>query len=532
MRNGPAKPGRFDSAALWNCAAKAPHTPRYKDSSGIRPSTFKSAGTREAAWPKQLSRPETRVRPGCEGGSVGDSKDLQENRNLMTASGVTIVRKGVLAAAVLAAGLSAVPAFAQDPIGQVLQQSGGSEWSDGFDAASVSADDVRTSIPTMSPQIIGALQTAITQYSDIVARGGWPMVPSDKALRIGMSDPAVAVLRQRLAIAGDLPHAAANNSTAFDSYVDAAVRRFQARHGIQPDGVVGDSTFSALNVSAQVRLTQLATNLTRLKVLTSKPLPKRFVMVNIPAASVEAVQDGVVVQRHTAIVGKVSRPSPIVNSKITEINFHPYWTVPASIIRKDLIPLMQKDPTYLTTWRIRIYDQKGNEIPPEQIDWNSDQATKGYMFRQDPGDENSLGIVKINFPSPDGVYMHDTPHKGLFNDDYRFDSSGCVRIQNIRELIAWILEDTPGQTPDVVDYQLRNPERLDVRVANPVPVHWAYITAWSTTDGIVNFRNDIYNLDGLDQLTADASAGSGEVVTPSLNGDVPLLPAAAPTAVR
>jgi murein L,D-transpeptidase YcbB/YkuD len=443
----------------------------------------------------------------------------------MAARKTRIVRTGILATALLAAGLVAVPAFAQDPIGEVLQQSGGSEWSDGFDTASVSAADVRTSIPTMSPQIIGALQAAIAEYSAIVARGGWPIVPSDKTLRIGMSDPAVVVLRQRLAIAGDLPSAAANNSPAFDSYVDAAARRFQARHGIQPDGAIGDSSFAALNVSAQMRLTQLATNLTRLKGLTAKPLPQRFVMVNIPAASLEAVENGIVVQRHTAVVGKVDRPSPIVNSKITEINFHPHWTVPASIIRKDLIPLMQKDPTYLATWKIRIYDPKGSEIQPEQIDWQSDQATKGYMFRQDPGDENSLGIVKINFPSPDGVYMHDTPHKGLFNDDYRFDSSGCVRIQNIRELITWILQDTPGQAPDVVESELRNPERLDVKVTNPVPLHWTYITAWSTTDGIVNFRSDIYNLDGLDQLAADASGVPGGA---DATGSVPVVPVAAP----
>ncbi len=482
--------------------------------------------------PLQLSLADDHVTPKEEGGSVGDSKHLHESRNLMAARNLPILRAGQIAAVLLAAGLTTLPAFAQDPIGAVLQQSGGSEWSDGFDAASVSAADVRTSIPTMSPQITGALQAAIAEYSDIVSRGGWPVVPSDKTLRIGMSDPAVAVLRQRLAIAGDLPGAAANNSPAFDSYVDAAVKRFQARHGIQPDGAVGDSSFAALNVSAQVRLTQLATNLTRLKVLTAKPLPQRYVMVNIPAASVEAVENGVVVQRHTAVVGKVDRPSPIVNSRITEINFHPYWTVPASIIKKDLIPQMQKDPTYLATWKIRVYDPKGSEIQPDQIDWQTDQATKGYSFRQDPGDENSLGIVKINFPSPDGVYMHDTPHKGLFNDDYRFDSSGCVRIQNIRELITWILQDTPGQTPDAVETELRNPERLDVKVANPVPLNWTYITAWSTTDGIVNFRNDIYNLDGLDQLTADA-AGTPDAtaVSPGTTAAaVPLLPAAAPAA--
>jgi murein L,D-transpeptidase YcbB/YkuD len=407
------------------------------------------------------------------------------------------------AAAAILAGTVAAPALAKDPISEALDF-GSSEWSDGFDAASVGANDVRTTTPTLSPQIVGALQQAIGRYSDIVQRGGWPMVPSDKTLKLGMSDPAVAVLRQRLTIAGDLPQAGQTNSTAFDTYVDAAVRRFQARHGIQPDGAVGDSTFAALNIPAQVRLTQLATNLTRLKVLTSKPLPPRFVMVNIPAASVEAVENGQVVQRHTAVVGKVDRPSPIVNSRITEINFHPYWTVPASIIKKDLIPLMQKDPTYLATWKIRVFDKKGQEVQPEAINWQTDEATN-YMFKQDPGDENSLGVVKINFPSPDGVYMHDTPHKGLFNQDYRFDSSGCVRIQNIREMIFWLLQETPGQSPDVIESELKTPQRLDVKLANPVPLHWTYITAWATEDGIVNFRNDIYNLDGLDQLSADAT---------------------------
>jgi murein L,D-transpeptidase YcbB/YkuD len=404
-------------------------------------------------------------------------------------------------ASVAALGVSS--AWAQDPIMEVLQ-GGGAEWSDGFDAASVSAADVITSIPTMSPQIVGSLQAAIGQYSEILARGSWPVVPATQRLRIGMRDPSVAVLRQRLAISGDLPPAAVNNSDAFDSYVEAAVRRFQARHGVQPDGIVGESTFAALNIPAHVRLTQLSTNLTRLKGITDRPLPDRFVMVNIPAAAVEAVENGVVISRHTAVVGKVERPSPIVHSKISEINFHPFWTVPASIIRKDLIPLMQKDPQYLTNYNIRIYDQRGNELQPAQVNWTTDEATN-YMFRQDPGDNNSLGRVKINFPSPDGVYMHDTPNKSLFNEDYRFDSSGCVRIQNIRELIFWILRDTPGQTPDVIEAQLRTPQRLDVKVANPVPLHWTYITAWATEDGIVNFRNDIYDLDGLDQLTAAAA---------------------------
>ncbi len=406
------------------------------------------------------------------------------------------------AVALCGSAVWSAPAMAQDPISQAIQ-SGGAEWSDGFDAASVGAADVRTSTPILSPQIVQSLQNAIGRYADIVARGGWPMVPAAKVLRIGVRDPAVTQLRQRLTISGDMP-AASGFSDVFDSYVDAAVKRFQARHGIQADGIVGESTYDALNVPATARLTQLSTNLTRLKVLTAKLPQGRYVMVNIPAASVEAVENGAVVSRHTAVVGKVDRPSPIVNSKITEINFHPFWTVPASIIRKDLIPIMQKDPDYLTRYRIRIYDPKGNELSPTQIDWNTDQAVN-YMFRQDPYDENSLGLVKINFPSPEGVYMHDTPHKSLFNEDYRFDSSGCVRVQNIRELIVWLLRDTPGWTRERIDAEFRNNDRLDVRLPTPVPLFWTYITAWATEDGIVNFRNDIYSLDGIETAASQVA---------------------------
>lgn len=403
-------------------------------------------------------------------------------------------RIAILSVAIPAA-FAAATAWAQDPIQQVLQ-SRQSEWSDGFDAVASSAPQIRGDIPTLSADIVGAAEHAIMQYSDIVARGGWPMVPPEQKLKIGARGPAVAALRQRLIISGDLDYSL-GVTEAFDSYVKAAVERFQARHGIPVDGVVGDSTFAALNVPAAVRLNQLSTNLTRLKMSTQK-LPERFIMVNIPAAQVEAVENGMVASRHTAIVGKVDRPSPIVNSKVTEINFNPFWTVPASIIRKDLIPLMQKDPDYLTNYKIRVYDQRGTELSPASINWYSDEATK-YMFRQDPGDFNSMGNVKINFPSPEGVYMHDTPGKLLFNNEFRFESSGCVRIQGIRELIKWVLRDTPEWDPSTIDQMFVNGQRVDARVAKPVPLYWVYVTAWANVDGVVHFRNDIYGLDGLDQ---------------------------------
>jgi murein L,D-transpeptidase YcbB/YkuD len=396
---------------------------------------------------------------------------------------------------VLPAMLGVSAAYAEDPIQQVLQYRQ-SEWSDGFDAVASTAPAIRGDTPTLSADIVGAAEHAIMQYTDIVNQGGWPMVPPEQKLRVGSRGPAVATLRQRLIISGDLdPQFGVND--AFDTYVDAAVKRFQARHGIPVDGIIGESTFAALNVPAAVRLNQLSTNLARLKSATQS-LPQRFIMVNIPAAQVEAVENGVVASRHTAIVGKIDRPSPLVNSKIHEINFNPFWTVPASIIRKDLIPQMQKNPNYVTDYKIRIYDPQGTELSPANINWNSDEATR-YMFRQDPGDFNSMGNVKINFASPEGVYMHDTPGKLLFNNEFRFESSGCVRIQGVRDLVKWILRDTPDWDPATIDQMFVNGQRVDARVAKPVQLYWVYITAWANVDGLVHFRNDIYGLDGLDQ---------------------------------
>jgi murein L,D-transpeptidase YcbB/YkuD len=209
------------------------------------------------------------------------------------------------------------------------------------------------------------------------------------------------------------------------------------------------------------------------------------------------VEGGVVATRHAAGVGKIDRQSPILQTRIPEVNFNPTWTVPASIIRKDLIPKMRKEPTYLSENRIRIIGPGGNIIPPESVNWNSDEATR-YTFRQDPGGEfNSLGFVRINIPSPHGVYMHDTPAKGIFGDDYRFVSSGCVRVQNVRDYVQWLLKETPGWDRARIDQAFESGERVNAPIPGGVPVFWVYITAWATPEGDVHFRDDIYQKDGL-----------------------------------
>jgi murein L,D-transpeptidase YcbB/YkuD len=365
----------------------------------------------------------------------------------------------------------------------------------GFDNASRNVRLPKKSLPTLSPSTAETTQTSIAQYETIVAKGGWPEVPaSADGLRVGARGPAVPALRRRLSIAGDL-ELNSGDAEVFDSYVDAAVRRFQVRHGLHADGVVHEATLHALNVSAQRRLAQLRTNAVRLKTLTGN-LGSRIVVANIPAAQIEAIENGVAVTRHTAVAGKPDRPSPDLRSKITQINFNPFWTVPISIIRKDLIPKMQAEPDYLTRNHIRIFDPKNNELQPSQIDWYSTEAVN-YKFKQDAGDFNSLGSMKINFPSPDGVYMHDTPSKNLFGEDFRFASSGCMRVQNVRELVYWILAETPGWSKIEIDEVIKSGERKDAKVLKPLPLYWVYVTAWATPDGVVQFRDDIYNRDGV-----------------------------------
>ncbi len=226
---------------------------------------------------------------------------------------------------------------------------------------------------------------------------------------------------------------------------------------------------------------------------------------NIPAAQIEAVENDTVVSRYTAVVGKPDRPSPEIQSKIVEINFNPYWTVPVSIVRRDLIPKMQAEPDYLAKNRIHIFDPHGRELPAQQINWYSERAMS-YRFKQDPGDFNSLGSIRINFPNSHEVYMHDTPFKNLFGEDFRFHSSGCVRVQNVRELVNWLLATTPGWSRRETDQAIRTGERKDARLAPAIPLHWVYVTAWATADGVVQFREDIYNRDGLGAYATRADA--------------------------
>ena len=398
------------------------------------------------------------------------------------------------------ASATAFPAFAQgvSPLDEVINQ-GAVEWGDRFDTPGQTTAALRSAEPTLSAQTTDNIENAMQFYYSVVQRGGWPLVPDTQVMKIGDRSQSVVILRQRLDMSGDLMQDV-GVPDVFDSYVDAAVRRFQARHGIDPDGVAGKETFAAMNVPAEVRLRQLETNLVRVRSMSGF-LGDRYVMVNIPAAEIETVEQGAVHSRHTGVVGKIDRQTPVLASKIHQINFNPYWHVPQSIILKDLIPKMQKDPDYLRENRIHIRDlRNGVELDASQVDWTTDDALN-YQFRQEPGAKNSMGSIKINFHNKYAVYLHDTPSKTLFGSNYRFHSSGCVRVQNVREFVTWVLADTPGWDRLAIDEVIRSGEREDVNVNHPVPIYMTYITAWATSGGLIHFRDDIYNRDGLTAMT-------------------------------
>ncbi len=412
----------------------------------------------------------------------------------------------------IGAGAVAAPALAQTAIDSLINAPERGDWDDQFDAkaASRTATAIVSNTPILGPQSVGSIQQAISQYQQIASAGGWPQVnPGEQRLQIGVTDQSVQALRQRLAITGDLPREA-GMSSAFDSYVDGAVKRFQARHGLPADGVIGEFTLKAMNIPADVRLQQLNTNSIRLQTFPAE-LGRRHVMVNIPAAYVEAVEDGSVATRHAAVVGRLSRPTHLVNSKIYEVILNPYWTAPRSIVEKDIVPLMRKDPTYLERNAIRLLDGKGNEVAPETIDWNAEKAPN-LMFRQDPGKINAMASTKINFYNKNGEYMHDTPQQGLFNKLMRFESSGCVRVQNVRDLTNWLLRDTPPWSRQQMEQVITTRVNTPIKLAEEVPVYFVYISAWGMPDGVVQFRDDIYQMDGNAELALDTTAGTEQPV--------------------
>jgi murein L,D-transpeptidase YcbB/YkuD len=370
--------------------------------------------------------------------------------------------------------------------------------------------------PFRSEAMIGALQGAIARYQDIVAAGGWPLIPGNRMIRPEDDDERMPLLRKRLAMSGELSRAK-GNSFSFNDDLDEAVRRYQEANGLRVTGRVDKPTLAALNVPAQARLQQLRVNLQRLRDLTAQKIEDRYVLVNVPAFQLEAVERHEVELRHRVIAGKPERETPTVRAQIRAINFYPYWRVPDSVAKLDLIPRLQKEPDYLQKEQIRVLTGSfnGPVIDSSSVDWRQADVTR-IKFRQDPGPQNALGLVRLDMPNEHGVYMHDTPMKPLFGQRGRAFSAGCVRVQDVFTLAEWVAKYEPGWSEPGRAQQIADAgQPLDVVLTRPVPVYFAYITAWAELDGRVVFRPDIYSRDGLRDLIAGHDRDPSEGPTPA-----------------
>ncbi|HVY42245.1 MAG TPA: L,D-transpeptidase family protein [Hyphomicrobiaceae bacterium] len=366
--------------------------------------------------------------------------------------------------------------------------------------------DLRTDpTPLRSDAMVTALEDAIARYQEIAASGGWAPIPGSRMMRPGDDDERIPLVRRRLIMTGDLRRQQSYQSYAFDGELEAAVRRFQDRHGLRSSGRIDRPTLQAMNVPVQVRLAQLRLNQHRIRELIGQRIEDRYILVNVPAFQLEAVERYNVAERHRVIAGKPERQTPTVKAQVRALNFFPYWRVPDSVATLDLIPRLQKEPDYLAKEQIRVLTGSfnGPEIDPANIDWRQADATR-IKFRQDPGPQNALGLVRLDMPNEHGVYMHDTPMKKLFDQRGRAFSAGCVRVQNVFDLAAWIARDEPGGIDrQRIEDILAAGNAVDIQLTRPVPVYFTYVTAWAEPDGRVEFRPDIYGRDGLKELSSD-----------------------------
>lgn len=356
---------------------------------------------------------------------------------------------------------------------------------------------IRDSLQALLPAdpAYAALRSAWQDLQLLAAVGGWPRLSFKPPLRPGASGPEVAALRQRLVASGDLS-ASEGSGEIFDAGLEAAVWRFQTRHGLVADRIVGPQTLAALNVPATERARQLAVNLERWRWLP-RVFGERHLRVNLPAFHLELIEKGERVLDMRVIVGRLVRPTPAFVGRMTYLVLNPYWEVPPRLAVLDLLPKIQKDRDYLAKNGFKVFTLGGGaRRNPAAIDWQ--QLGPGnfpYHLRQDPGPKNALGRIKFIFPNRHTVYLHDTPTPELFAREQRTFSSGCIRIEKPLELAQLLLRGTPLADPPALEAALTSAVDEIVFLPTPVPVYLLYFTAWVEADGTLNFRPDLYKRD-------------------------------------
>lgn len=365
--------------------------------------------------------------------------------------------------------------------------------------AIAAAPDLRGVVVAYTPAnpVYRNLRDSLAAYRRLAAMGNWPTVPDGPKLTLGDSGPRVKTLRARLAATIDLLDPDIESET-FDDALKQATIVFQKRHGLDPDGVVGRATRAALNVSVESRIAQIMLNMERWRWMPDD-LGERHVLVNIPAFSLQGIENGRIRTEMRVVVGKEYRRTPVFSDRISYLELNPFWHVPPKIAANDVLPKILADPTYVTSAGFSVLDGWGanaRTLDPAAIEWSALGPGKfPYKLRQNPGPQNALGRVKFMFPNKHDVYLHDSPARELFGRTLRTFSSGCIRVERPLDLAAFVLDDQAGWRRADIEQAIAGKDTRIVRLDTPVPVHLTYFTAWSSEDGTVNFRQDIYGRD-------------------------------------
>ncbi|EME71904.1 hypothetical protein H261_01617 [Paramagnetospirillum caucaseum] len=363
---------------------------------------------------------------------------------------------------------------------------------------------------TATPHYVGyaRLREGLEKARAIAAAGGWPTLPAGDKLAPGETDERVPVLRRRLIASGDLAADLAEGAT-YDGPLVEGVKRFQLRHGLDPDGVVGGRTLAHLNVPAESRARQIAVNLERWRWMP-RSFGRHHIAVNIAAQQMEVVEDGNVAMTMRVVVGDIKHPTPSMNTTMSSVVLNPAWRVPTSIANKEILPKLRKDPNYLATSNLQIVDYpEGSPVSAgDGVDWNAIGKKFPYRLRQPPGPDNALGQLKFNLTDSDDIYMHDTNNRKVFGRSYRALSHGCVRLERPVELGELLLGARwQGRLADNI---AANKSTRTLMLERTVPVYMMYWTAWADENGILHFRDDLYGHDrrlttALDRARAPAT---------------------------
>jgi murein L,D-transpeptidase YcbB/YkuD len=344
-----------------------------------------------------------------------------------------------------------------------------------------------------------ALIGALASLRDFAAKGGWPEIDDGPTLEPGQSDKRVEQVRRRLAVTEGEAKPDPAHPLRYNPALVEIVKRFQARHGLVPDGRIGKGSRQALNASVEHRIHQVIVALDRLRGEPKEAAPTRFV-VNLPDYTLRVYDQGREVMSMAVVVGREQRPTPLMTTQITHVDFNPFWNVPVKLGKEDILPKLRADPQRLIDQGFRFYtswSRDAEEVDPHTVDWTAvSQNSFGFRVRQDPGPANALGRIRLNMANPHDIYMHDTPDRHYFQRERRALSSGCIRVEKPIELTEFVMRQTPGNwSKEKIQNSIGSQNRTSVRLPQAIPVHLVYVTAWVGPDGLTNFREDIYGLD-------------------------------------